>query len=197
MCDQRDMQLKMRVAIWFEMCDFRDKRFEKYAIVEMCDQRDMRLEMWLAIWFEMCDLRDKRFERSAIGETIGDLILDVRFERYQIGKICDWRDRYAMRLEKWLEKCAIENMCNVIGKLQSVIGEMIGDFIWDLWFERYPIVEVIGDLIFDVWFDRYVIGEMCNVIGKIIWEKCDWRSDWWFDLTCVIWEISDLRDIQL
>ena len=34
---------------------------------------------------------------------------------------------------------------------------------------------------------------MWNVIGKGIWEKCDWRGDWRLDLWWAIWEICDWR----
>ena len=154
----------------------------------------------------MRHLRNMRLERYAIGDSIWD----VWFERYEIGKICDWRDvQYDWKndlREVWLdrrlviwfdmfdlrdkrfEKCA---MCWKKWFERSAIGEAIDDLIWDVRYAKYATGEVIGDLIWDVRLERYAIGKICNVIEKVIWEKYDWRGDWRLDLRCAILEMCD------
>ena len=165
--------------MWLERCE----------IWEISDWKDMRLE----IWFEMWHLRDMRLERYVIGEmwdlrnirleryAIGDLIWDVWFERYEIGKIYNWRDvqcdwKNYLR-EVWLERWLVIwfDMCD----------------LRDKWFEKCAM-----------WLEK-VIWEKCDWrddwrldLRCAICKMCDWRGDRQFDLRCKIGKICNWRDMQ-
>ena len=152
-------------------------------VMKMCDYLQIILVKRHSSSSPHCLPRDNCFERCVmwLERSLRCVIWEICDWRgdWWFDKGCDLRDMWLGRLEKWLERC--------------VIGEAIGNLIWDVWFERYVIGDTvinlmwdvrfkrdsIGNFIWCVWFERYVIGEIY-----------DWRyvqSDW----------KSDLREVRL